>query len=656
MCAEGYEVKQLLFISKKKVFFVNDRKILIPYDGPDGEELNDWVFKQYNMSVVRTQPIAKTDIVALSVIEKQHCAWGEYISIAKAIDLIGRDNEPLYNYLNSLRAELDIQLEYGVKDGKIISIMDIPVENKGLQCECVCPGCGGKLVARKGAKKKHHFAHYNEPCNLAVAQQTALHMLAKEIIEQEKTFMFPGYAISYKEINWKPDYSSYNYHPEPELQYRKPCKARCETVALEKKVSDFVPDIIVEVKGKACLIEIAVTHFVDEEKQKKIEATGLPLVEVDLSSLHGQMLSRDVIRDVLVNQTSGKTWIYNPIREEALAWAESEFQRRYEASVETEDKRQEERKQQEEQSRQKRKKAAVEVEKLLQPDNYKKALLNLRSDEAFGTALRNLSFQKDLADRFPFFMDIPIMGEMVLACDRRIWQTAIFDKFIYNRTKDPDGHTRYNNEKIHSYIKKYMPFIKINWDLAYKVKVDLGNSKRELTLLFDVIERYIWYLAYIGFLEEDGYRTGTVARTHSLIPPKEKEAKLLENAIKSSDNYSPFIDDEIKATLYPLKTSYGGYGYIEDGESSMQDQPIYDSTLKGIERRQNAEREIGYNDAQKHNFEGGEPFFDRFGKRWVKCKYCIQIKCGDEMKLYGGKDSENIGVCNECYEKRGRRL
>ena len=161
--------------------------------------------------------------------------------------------------------------------------------------------------------------------------------IAKEIIEDEKSFLFPGYSVSRKDVEWTPDYQPYDYYQMPELQYREPYRAKCESVTLERKISDFVPDIIVSVRGKICLIEIAVTHFVDEEKQKKIESVGLPMVEVDLSSLHGQSLSREVIRDVLVDQTNGKTWVYNPLRKEALVWAASEYQRRYDALVEAEE-------------------------------------------------------------------------------------------------------------------------------------------------------------------------------------------------------------------------------------------------------------------------------------------------------------------------------
>ena len=545
--------------------------------------------------------------------------------------------------------ELDIQLEYGVKNGKIVNISDLPEGKKGLQCECVCPGCGGRLVARKGAKKRHHFAHYNEPCNLVTAQQTALHMLAKEVLEEERTFMFPGFYVSRNEVNWEPDHESYDYYQVPELQYRGPYRARCESVTLEKRVSDFVPDIIVNVRGKVCLIEIAVTHFVDEEKQKKIEAVGLPMVEVDLSSHHGQSLSRDVIRDVMVNQIDGKTWVYNPLRKEALVWAASEYQRRYDAWVEAEEIKQEERKRKAEWRNQKRTEATTVIEKLMQPENYKKALSELHSDDEFGAILRNLSFQNDIKGQLPFFMDIPITGEMVFSCDRRIWQAAIFDKFVYNRVEGTDGHVRYSNDKIHGCVKKYMPFVPINWQLTYGVSVTFGDGWRKFNLLFDVIEKYINYLVYIGFLEKVDYRSGFVTRTHSLVPPNEKEAKLLESAIKRSNWISPFIDDEIESTLFPSEMSTSRYGNIWDVEKSWRDTSTNDPIIKGIEKRQGAEYEIGYGDAQKYDFKSSEPFFDCFGKRWIVCKCCGQIKREDEMKSYGGRGSENEGICNDCW-------
>lgn len=45
---------------------------------------------------------------------------------------------------------------YGIKDGNLVHISDVP---RGLACACVCVDCGKPLLARKGNKRREHFAH-----------------------------------------------------------------------------------------------------------------------------------------------------------------------------------------------------------------------------------------------------------------------------------------------------------------------------------------------------------------------------------------------------------------------------------------------------------------------------------------------------------------
>jgi len=55
-------------------------------------------------------------------------------------------------------------LQYGVnKHGELVSIDQVPSGQTALGC----PYCGGSLIARKGEKLAHHFAHHDETCNPA---------------------------------------------------------------------------------------------------------------------------------------------------------------------------------------------------------------------------------------------------------------------------------------------------------------------------------------------------------------------------------------------------------------------------------------------------------------------------------------------------------
>ncbi|WHY77279.1 competence protein CoiA family protein [Neobacillus sp. WH10] len=69
---------------------------------------------------------------------------------------------------------MKFKLPYGLKDGKLVHISDV---EKGLKCECVCPACNHPLIARKGEKTAHHFAHYNGS-ECAKSVETALHSIS----------------------------------------------------------------------------------------------------------------------------------------------------------------------------------------------------------------------------------------------------------------------------------------------------------------------------------------------------------------------------------------------------------------------------------------------------------------------------------------------
>ena len=58
-------------------------------------------------------------------------------------------------------------------DGRLLHIGEVP---SGLACNCVCPGCGRRMVAKKGDVQAHHFAHnaQQDGRSCASAGETAL--------------------------------------------------------------------------------------------------------------------------------------------------------------------------------------------------------------------------------------------------------------------------------------------------------------------------------------------------------------------------------------------------------------------------------------------------------------------------------------------------
>ena len=189
-------------------------------------------------------------------------------------------------------------------ENRLMFVDDVP---NGLECGCVCPGCKEKLIAKNYGKiREHHFAHAsNKEC--ITGYQTMIHLLAKAIIFNKK--VLPGFAINNKLLVAK-------------------------QIGLEVRLEDLniIPDILAIAsvpvnlnfmgtsigaitKDIPLIIEIFVTHKVDEEKTKIIKNAGIPAIEIDLSKSEATT-AEDLIKDIynpqnctFINQDIGKQYI-----------------------------------------------------------------------------------------------------------------------------------------------------------------------------------------------------------------------------------------------------------------------------------------------------------------------------------------------------------
>ena len=183
---------------------------------------------------------------------------------------------------------------YGLRDGRVIEIHNV---ESGLKCNCTCSVCGHRLVAKKGNVTKHHFAHHEgSECNKAI--ETSLHIAAKDFLERTKAIKLPEVIVGLGSANGQ----TITLSADQVMTFDK--------VFLEKRTDNIVPDIIVEKDGVQLFIEIAVTHFIDEEKREKIKRIGTSTIEIDLSNWDYDFKLSD-LEAILLEDTKKKKWIYN---------------------------------------------------------------------------------------------------------------------------------------------------------------------------------------------------------------------------------------------------------------------------------------------------------------------------------------------------------
>ena len=186
-----------------------------------------------------------------------------------------------------------LRMTYALKDGQLVHVSKV---ESGLACGCICSSCGGKLEAKKGNIQAHHFAHYNaEECK--TGYETSLHLLVKDILSETKSILLPSVFMYSSEASWE-IYSSQT------VQFDK--------VDVEVSHESFIPDVVGFVKQKKLLIEVRVSHAVDDLKKTKIEMSDISCIEIDLSSINRE-ITRDELTVLLTSDCSKTKWIYNSL-------------------------------------------------------------------------------------------------------------------------------------------------------------------------------------------------------------------------------------------------------------------------------------------------------------------------------------------------------
>ena len=185
------------------------------------------------------------------------------------------------------------------ESGELAHVSEV---RNGLKCACTCPVCDGSLVARQGKIKEHHFAHASgEECRHAA--ETALHLAAKDILAKRKEIVLPEVEVHLPDASRRSAIA-------PQRRYA------IESAEVERKTGSIIPDVIVEVSGRQLLVEVTVTHGVDDDKLAKIRELGLSCLEIDLSDAP-RGLGRDALETIVVDGSAQKRWLHNVRANEA---------------------------------------------------------------------------------------------------------------------------------------------------------------------------------------------------------------------------------------------------------------------------------------------------------------------------------------------------
>ena len=196
------------------------------------------------------------------------------------------------------------KIPFGLKDGVLVQASEV---QRGLACGCVCPSCHKKLQANKGPKIPAYFSHDPSVDTRSCVSpgETAIHLMAKQILSEEGRAVFPEYVV---EISHSEPFQP--VFTEKEIVESESTR-NFSDVKLEHRLEGARPDIVAYGEEGLVLIEIAVTHFTDEEKKRKIWALRLPAIEVDLSHVSYD-ITKEELKSLVIENVDNKKWISIP--------------------------------------------------------------------------------------------------------------------------------------------------------------------------------------------------------------------------------------------------------------------------------------------------------------------------------------------------------
>lgn len=203
----------------------------------------------------------------------------------------------------------DAGVPFGLRDSRMYAAMDVP---RGLACHCLCPGCGAPLVAKHGAgRRQPHFAHYGSVPNESCAE-TAVHLYAKQILTRASRLNLPRWTGAEGMPNPPEATDAAGLLHLGESVHWPARVTHIWDAQSELPRAGIRPDVVMEDSDGELLVEVLVTHAVDDAKALTVRRLDARMLEIDLSSTKDSVVADPAAFKRWVLEGAPRKWIWLP--------------------------------------------------------------------------------------------------------------------------------------------------------------------------------------------------------------------------------------------------------------------------------------------------------------------------------------------------------
>ena len=345
----------------------------------------------------------------------------------------------------------------------------------------VCPRCSFPMGTKLGDHNRWHFYHVAETseCDANLVNETALHKLAKSILKNSRHIKLPQYVIDAKK-----DTNRNRYDPNQNEPYIGMIEMNFDytDAKVEVDLGEIVSDLVLSDGKMQLCVEIAVTHYVDNEKYNKIRNNGISTIEIDICSfLEDDKFDEEKLKEALLEDVKEKKWIFH--RKENFFFEEmikrnKEYQKEYSAFLE------------------KSNPNSILSKKGVYQQHYDNGDTD-KKEEHFFKSMSWFQEAIELYGGIPPYCNVSIKSERAFVCPKSIWQMIIFDAFIMT-----DKKSIFSASDIYVYFQKRHNDI-LNSDVLFIPNTYADPQSNNL--LGQAILEYLNTLAAHSFLEKPSY-------------------------------------------------------------------------------------------------------------------------------------------------------
>lgn len=134
----------------------------------------------------------------------------------------------------------------------------------------------------------------------------SIHELAKQLIRQRGSITLPALTASVSGTN------AFG-HLITECEELAPAATvQLNTCRYGVECGDVKPDLICNTDGRDIHVEITVFHRLSADKKARLEKTGVPCLEIDLSELKTMQATRGGLEASLFAKSNNRAWVFHP--------------------------------------------------------------------------------------------------------------------------------------------------------------------------------------------------------------------------------------------------------------------------------------------------------------------------------------------------------